>query len=35
LSTALAQAVASPLTEIEAAARLDTDIAAKPLVAMK
>ena len=31
---ALAQATASPLTEIEAGARLDPDIAAPPLVAM-
>jgi hypothetical protein len=32
--TALAQATASPLPEIEAGARLDPDIAAQPLVAM-
>ena len=32
--TALAQATASPLPEIEAAARLDHNIAAQPLVAM-
>ena len=32
--TALAQATASPLPEIEAGARLDPDIAAKPLVAL-
>jgi hypothetical protein len=32
--TALAQATATPLPEIEAGARLDPDIAAQPLVAM-
>src|SRR4029077_6276769 len=32
--TALAQATASPLPEIEAGARLDPDIAAQPLVAL-
>jgi hypothetical protein len=32
--TALAQATATPLPEIEAGARLDPDIAAQPLVAL-
>jgi hypothetical protein len=32
--TALAQATASPLPEIEAGARLDPDIAAQPIVAL-